>query len=393
MEWDNLRRELGKIGQQKLNWKWQDFDGHHVETGEYQLIHEALLSGVPRQFGLLDTESKDYKSAGGSKFAIFPGSGLFGKKKPDWLLAFEMVDTSRLWARRVARIDPAWVENVAGHLCRSRFHSAFWNKKQGAVYAREIVNCGGLPIVQDRPVHYGRIDPEAAREVFIRDGLLGDGLIKKPPFLKQIRKLKEEVHVMEQKTRRVGGLWHDDAIFQFLDDKIPEGLCTAKAFHRWMRAGDHQEKLMPTLADIIYEDPDDLRLEGFPDFLEHEDYRYPLHYRHAPGEPDDGITVELALSELHNFPDWLPSLGVWGDLEGRAVILIRSLPKALRVACQPVAETAAEFVETWNGWVPTQSLEVELAEFLKKRTAQPFTADAFDFSKMPEALITKLWDL
>ncbi|MDF1756275.1 MAG: ATP-dependent RNA helicase HrpA [Verrucomicrobiales bacterium] len=391
MEWDNLRRELGQLGRKQLTWNWQEFDGHHVESGEYQLIHEAIFSGVPRQFGLIDTESKDYKSATGGKFAIFPASGLFGKKKPDWLLAFEMVDTTRLWARRVARIDPAWVENVAPHLCRSRYHSAYWNKKQGAVYAKEVVVCGGLNIVQDRRVHYGRIDPEEARQIFIRDALLGDGLIKEPAFLKRIKELKDEVHLMEQKTRRVGGLWHDDAIFQFLDSKIPEGMCTAKAFHRWMREEANKEALMPTLEDVIYEDPSEFDLEHFPDFLEHGNAKYPLHYRHAPGEPDDGITIELALSELPGFPEWLPGWGVWGDLEGRVMLLIRSLPKALRIACQPVADTAADFVAAWADWVPAQSLYTELAGFIRERTNQEITEQDFDLSKIPDPLITKIW--
>ncbi|MDF1813350.1 MAG: ATP-dependent RNA helicase HrpA, partial [Verrucomicrobiales bacterium] len=370
LEWDNLRRELGQLGKGQLKWRWQDFEGHHIETGEYQLIHEALLSGVPRQFGLLDTESKDYKSATGGKFAIFPGSGLFGKKKPDWLLAFEMVDTTRLWARRVARIDPAWVENVAPHLCRSRYHSAYWNKKQGAVYAKEIVVCGGLHVIDDRRLHYGRIDPAASREIFIRDGLLGDGLIKQPAFLKRIKELKEQVHLMEQKTRRVGGLWHEDAIYEFLCSRIPEEMCTAKAFHRWMRESAHVDALMPELSDVILEDPDDIGVGQYPDTLEFAGEEYPLHYLHSPGDACDGVTIELALSQLHNFPDWLPSWGVWGDLEGRVMLLIRSLPKSLRVACQPVAETAVSFLEAWNGWVPTQSLYIELAGFLSTKTGK-----------------------
>ena len=391
LEWDNLKRELGQLGRSQLNWKWRDFDGHAIGTSEYQIIHEALFSGVPRQFGLLDTQSKDYKSAAGGKFAIFPGSGLFGKKKPDWLLAFEMVDTTRLWARRVARIDPAWVENVAPHLCRSRYHSAYWNKKQGAVYAKEIVVCGGLNIVQDRRVHYGRIDPAAAREVFIRDGLLADGLIKQPAFVQRINDLRKEVEEMERKTRRVGGLWHEDAIFEFLDAKIPDGMCTAKVFHRWMRESDHAAELMPQIQDVLCEDPSEFDLENYPDELEADGESYPLHYQHAPGEPDDGVTIELALSQLHNFPDWLPSWGVRGDLEGRIMLLIRSLPKSKRVFCQPVAATASEFVEFWAGWVPDRHLHEALAEFLASRSGREFFADDFDLSKMPPQLVTKIW--
>lgn len=391
MEWDNLRYELGQLGSQQLKWCWDDFDGHGIETAEYQKIHEALLTGIPRQFGGLDTRSGDYQSAAGGKFAIFPGSGLFGKKKPDWVVAFEMVDTTRLWARRVAKIDPQWMEHVAPHLCRSRYHSAYWNKKQGAVYAKEVVVCGGLNIVEDRRVHYGRVEPQMAREVFLRDGLLGDGLVKKPAFLQRIAELQEEVESIEQKTRRRGGLWHDDIIYDFLAERIPADMSTAKAFHKWMRNADNAASLMPELHDLVDIDEGELGLADYPDRLEKAGETYPLHYRDAPGEPDDGVTIEIALSQLHAFPDWLPSWGVPGDLEARVLGLIRSLPKAMRVACQPVAETASAFLAAWDGWEPELSIEVAMGEFLSERTGQEICAGDFDHSKLPGSFITKLW--
>ena len=392
LEWDNLRRELGQLGRKQLKWNWRDFDGHGIDNAEYQTLHEALISGIPKSFGLFDPEKKDYKSASGGRFAIFPGSGLFGQKKPEWLLAFEMVDTTRLWARRVARIDPAWIENVAPHLCRSRFHSAYWNKQQGAVYAKEVVVCGGINIVEDRRIHYGRIDPAASREIFIRDGLLGDGLIKQPKFLKRIQKIRKEVEAMEQKLRRSGGLWHDDAIFQFIDQRLPANIHTAKAFHRWMRSeAESNSLLLPTVVDIIGLDPAELKLEDYPDELKHDEESYALHYQHTPGEPLDGMTIEVALSQLHNFPEWLPTWGVTGELEGRVTILIRSLPKVIRVACQPIQETASDFVAEWEGWHPQQSLYQALAEYLAGKTGKEVSSDDFELTKLPEAMVAKIW--
>ena len=124
--------------------------------------------------------------------------------------------------------------------------------------------------------------------------------------------------------RRSGGLWHDDSVFEFINQRLPETICTAKAFHRWMRSDQQQnnEVMLPTVADIIGQDLAEFRLEDFPDTLEWEDHSYALHYQHTPGEPLDGITIEVALSQLHHFPDWLPSWGVKGDLEGRVIICL-----------------------------------------------------------------------
>ncbi len=391
LEWDNLRRELGKLGRKQCGWKWEEPDGRAIESGAYRAIHEALISGIPRQFGFLDPKSGEYRSATGGSFAIFPGSGLFGRKKPEWLLAFEMVDTTRLWARRVARIDPSWIEGVAPHLCRKRHHSPKWSRKQGAVYALEDVFCGGIAIVQDRRVHFGRIDPEKAREVFIRDGLIGGGLLKKPEFLRRIRELEEEVRLMEAKTRRTGGLWHDDALFEFLDGRIPAGMCTAKAFHRWVGKDENARLMEPELADFLGEEVDELGLEDYPDTLEVEGECYPLHYRHAPGETDDGVTVEIALSQLHHFPDHLPSWGVRGFLGETVTHWIRSLPKSKRVACQPISDTAADFVEEWKGWEPAEALLPAVAQFLNEKTGLAIDPSDFDASRMPDHLTMKLW--
>ena len=147
----------------------------------------------------------------------------------------ELVETSRLWARRVARIDPEWVEQVAPHLCRSRYGEAHWDESQGAVYGKETVICGGLPVVVGRRVHYGRVDPKAARGIFLREGLLGGGLrqarpVSRPPR----RRCASEIEAIEQKLRRPGGLWSDEAVLRFFEERVPEDIHTAAAFHKWL---------------------------------------------------------------------------------------------------------------------------------------------------------------
>lgn len=200
LEWANVADEL--VGLLKWEWKVEigvggnavdgdralpkKDDGHGLPLQEvsYDALHRCLLAGVPRQFGYWDRENRAYRSASGGFFAVFPGSGVFGiPKRHEWIMGMELVETSRLWARRVARIEPEWVEQVAPHLCHYRYGDARWDIAQGAVYGKETVSCGGIPVVADRRIHYGRVDPATARSVFLREGLLGGGIRKRCRFL------------------------------------------------------------------------------------------------------------------------------------------------------------------------------------------------------------------
>ena len=360
-----------------------------LRLAPYDAIHRALLAGVPRQFGLWDTNQRAYRSASGGFFAVFPGSALFGGKRHEWVLAMELVETTKLWARRIARIDPSWVEKVAPHLCQSRYSDAAWDVTQGAVYGRETVICGGLPVVANRRVHYGRVDPAAARDVFLRDALAERALKTRCPFMDHLDALHEQIELAEHKLRRPGGLWSPDSVVAFFDRVIPPGLCTEKAFHDWR--ADHEERLMPSLADLLPIDLSSLALEEFPDALHHRGQEYPLYYRAAPGERDDGVTFGVHIDQLRLIPEWLPEWGVPGQMCERAEFLLRSLPKDLRRACQPVAAAAADFAARWNLAQPDAPLARRLAEYISERTGFPVRAADFADAALPAHLVTKVW--
>ena len=392
MEWGNVLDELSNLIDRQ--WKTGLRRGSGGETSDeafsYAAIHRCLLAGVPRQFGLWDRENKAYRSASGGFFAVFPGSGLFGlKKRFEWVVAMELVETSRLWARRVARIDPAWVEDVAPHLCRSHYGEAHWDEQQGAVYGKEAVVCGGLPVVTGRRVHYGRVDAKVAHSVFLREGLLGGGLRKRTLFLDRVTAMQEELEAVEQKLRRPGGLWSDEAVLRFLEERVPGELHTAAGFHRWL--ADHEDTLTLSVSDVVDEDLDMLGLDGFPDVFTYEGDEYAVYYHVKPGDRDDGVTLGLHVDQLPKLPEWLPAWGVDGDLRERAEILLRSLPKDFRRICQPIASVADGFAELWSYAPKDRPVLLALAEHARERTGAMVPVEEFDSSKLPPHLVTKIW--
>lgn len=388
MEWANVADELTDLLERE--WKLKVHPPGKSDAFPYAAIHRSLLAGVPRQFGLWDRENKAYRSASGGFFAVFPGSGLFGiSKRFEWVVAMELVETTRLWARRVARIDPEWVEQVAPHLCRSRYGEAHWDEAQGAVYGKETVICGGLPVVAGRRVHYGRVDRKVAHSVFLREGLLGGGLRKRTRFLEHLTALREGMEAIEQKLRRPGGLWSDEAVLRYLEDRVPEDVHTAASFHQWL--AHHEDSLLLSLADVVDEDLDDLGLDLFPDVLSCEGDEYQVYYHAKQGERDDGVTLGVHVDQLPKLPAWFPAWGVDGNLRERAEILLRSLPKDYRRVCQPIAQVADGFAELWRHAPKDTPILEALSEHVRERTGARVPVDAYDSSKLPPHLVTKIW--
>jgi ATP-dependent helicase HrpA len=381
-EWGNVIEELAEISNFKIQIPSKR------EDPDYAALHRALLAGAPRQFGLWDKENKAYRSAAGGFFAVFPGSCLFSlKKRNEWVMGLEMVETSRLWARRVARIEPEWVETVAPHLCRSRYGEAHWDEKQGAVYGKETVICGGLHVIEGRRVHYGRVDKKAAHEVFLREGILGGGLRRKTRFLDHMEAMREEIKGLEDKLRRPGMLWSEDAVVRFFGNRIPLDISTAVAFHKWREA--NEDSLMLGMADVVWEELKGL--DFFPDNLRHEGEEYAVYYHCAPGERDDGVTIGVHVDQLPVMPAWLPGWGIDGNLEERVELLLRGLPKDYRKACQPIGDVARGFAELWMGAPKETAIELTLADYVFDRTGAVIPPSEFDTGKFPEHLITKIW--
>ena len=406
MEWANVADELTELVERE----WQTNADGKRRTGAgrsgdglaqdapatfgsefpYTAIHRCLLAGVPRQFGWWDRENKAYRSAGGGFFAVFPGSGLFGiGKRHEWVVAMELVETSRLWARRVARIDPEWVEQVAPHLCHSRYGEAHWDEAQGAVYGKETVICGGLPVVSGRRVHYGRVDPKGARGIFLREGLLAGRLRQSGRLLDHLAEMRAEVEAVEQKLRRPGGLWSDDAVLRFFEGEVPEDMHTAAAFHKWL--AKREDTLLVGLAEVLNENMETLGLERFPDTIMHEGDEYQVYYHAKEGERDDGVTLGVHVDQLPKLPPWLPAWGVDGNLRERAEILLRGLPKDYRRGCQPIGPVADGFAELWTFAPKDMPLGRALSEYLLDRTGARIPPDAYDFGKLPAWLVTKIW--
>lgn len=388
MEWANVADELADLLERE--WKVKLLLCGEGDSFPYTAIHRCLIAGVPRQFGLWDRENKAYRSAAGGFYAVFPGSGLFSlPKRHEWVVAMELVETTRLWARRVARIDSAWIEQVAPHLCRSKFGDAHWDEKQGAVYGKETVTCGGIPIITGRRVHYGRVDPKTAHAVFLREGLLAGGMRKRCRFLDHLTDMRGEIEGVEQKLRRPGGLWSDEAVLRFFEARIPQEIHTADAFHKWL--AENEDRLMLTLGDVLDEDLEDLELDLFPETLSHEGEEYQLYYRAQQEARDDGVTLGVHVDQLPKFPAWLPGWGVDGNLRERAEVLLRSLPKDFRRICQPIGSVAASFAEMWCYAPKERPINQALAEHVQERTGARIPVAEFDPAKLPAHLVTKVW--
>jgi ATP-dependent helicase HrpA len=238
-------------------------------------------------------------------------------------------------------------------------------------------------------VHYGRVDAKAARSVFLREGLLGGGLRKRCRFLDQLDALRESIGAVEEKLRRPGGLWSEEAVLRFCEDRIPENIHTAAAFHKWL--ADHEDSLTLSLADVLDEDLDALGLDLFPDTLTHDGEEYQLYYHASSGERDDGVTLGAHVDQLPKLPPWLPGWGVDGDLRERAEILLRSLPKDYRRVCQPIAQVADGFADLWCHAPKDVPLLQALSDHVKDRTDAIVPVEAYDPSRLPPHLVTKIW--
>ncbi len=395
LEWHNLHEDLRRL----LNREWNGNLPALADTAEKQAspaaVHRSILAGVPLQFGVWRPEEKTYRGAGGRSFGIFPGSGLFRRKKrAEWIMGVELVETTRLWMRRAAVLKPEWVEQVAPQLCARHAYEAAWDKANGAVYAKERVTCGGLTLIDGRRVHFGRFNPAAAREIMIRDGLLQDGLRSRPPFLEHLAALKEELGLLESKLRRRNQIWCEDGAFAFFDRIVPADICTEKALRQWR---EKAEKNNPELLFVPREEAmyplgsDAERLPLFPDTLEHGGVEYAVYYNDDPGSADDGVTLGIHIEQWPAFPAWLASWGVPGHLAARAECLLRTLPKDLRAFLQPIAQSAREFAEEALRAEPEGPLEEALAAFVARKAGKHCAPSQFDASKMPPELVVKLW--
>ncbi|WP_424711035.1 ATP-dependent RNA helicase HrpA [Kitasatospora acidiphila] len=348
-------------------------------------IHQSLLAGLLSHVGLFDVEKREYGGARGARFAVFPGSGLF-KKPPRWVMSAELVETSRLWARINAKIEPEWIEPLAAHLIKRTYSEPHWEKKAGAVMAYERVTLYGVPIVAQRRVNYGRIDPELCRELFIRNALVEGDWETHHQFFAANRRMLDEVEELENRARRRDILVDDQTLFDFYDARLPEETVSTRHFDAWWKKARHDQ---PDLLNfeksmLINDAADGITEADYPDYWQQGKLRFKLTYQFEPGSDADGVTVHIPLPVLNQVSaegfDWqIP--GLRGEL---VTAYIRALPKAVRRNFVPAPDFAkAALRELTDRQEP---LLPSLERVLHRMSGVPIPQEAWDDDRVPEHL-------
>ena len=355
------------------------------EKAEYQQIHTALLSGLLSHIGLKEAEKQQYLGARNAHFAIFPNSVLF-KKQPKWVMAAELVETSKLWGRMVAEIDPEWIEPLAEHLTKKSYSEPRWSKSRGAVIADEKVSLYGVPIVAARPVNYGAIDPRVSREIFIQSALVEGDWNTKHKFFKQNQQLIREVEELEHKSRRRDILVDERTLFEFYDQRIGTNVVSQKHFDTWWKKAEKQdpELLNFERSFLINDDAEQVSKLDFPNFWHQGNLKLKLTYQFEPGTDADGVTVHIPLPLLNQVEmtgfDWqIPGLR-----EELVIALIKSLPKSYRRNFVPAPNYAQAFL---GRAVPLEKplLDTLIYE-LRRMTGVTVEAEHWNWEQIPSHL-------
>lgn len=306
--------------------------------GDYDAIHRAILTGVLSSVAF-KSEKYVYTVAGNTKAHVWPGSVAFSKK-PTWLAAAEIVETEKRYLRTCARIDPEWLEPLAEHLVKRTYSDPYWSRKHGSAMAKEKVTLFGLPIVVDRPMRLGPVDPAMARELLVRDGLVGDGIREEAPFVRHNRELREEMARLQKKARRSDLLKPEWDLERVFHQRLPAEVVDVATLTKWRKQVERENPRVLFLSkeDLLRDTGADVA--AFPDTWETPSASFPLKYEYAPGEPHDGLTLEVPADRVGAIDsgqtDWL----VPGLLESKIAALIKSLPKHLRRTLIPARETA-----------------------------------------------------
>ncbi|MET9460967.1 ATP-dependent RNA helicase HrpA [Streptomyces canus] len=380
-EWQDIYSQLRTVAKQM---------GIHLNEDDApdQSVHVSLLAGLLSHIGMKDVKDgnkNEYLGARSAKFAIFPGSALF-KKQPRFVMSAELVETSRLWARVNAKIEPEWVEPLAEHLLKRTYSEPHWEKDQAAVMAYEKVTLYGVPIVAQRKVNYGRIDPESSRELFIRNALVEGDWRTHHKFFADNRKLLSEVEELEHRARRRDIVVDDDTLFDFYDQRVPEHVVSGAHFDSWWKRKRHEQ---PEFLDferemLIRESAEAVTKADYPDSWRQGPLKFRVTYQFEPGADADGVTVHIPLQVLNQVTDDGFDWQIPGLREELVTELIRSLPKPIRRNYVPAPNFARRFLDTA---VPLQEpLTVTMARELKRMVGVPFDAEDFDWTRVPEHL-------
>nr|WP_201931762.1 ATP-dependent RNA helicase HrpA [Nocardioides donggukensis] len=402
--------------------EWQDFEsqlrrvaremgikaGTEADTPDADGIHQALLSGLLSHIGALEERDRkegrprgprEYLGARGTRFAIFPGSALKGQN-PGFVMAGELVETSRLWGRQNAAIRPEWAERAGAHLVKRTYSEPHWSRKRAAVMAHERVTLYGVPLVADRLVNYGTVDPEVARELFIRHALVHGEWTPahqgRHRFFTENLRLLEEAEELEHRARRRDIVVDEHTLFDFYDARVGAEVVSGAHFDQWWKKERRERPGLLTFDPemLTHATAVEVRAQDYPDLWQHGDgndgadgspgLSFPIRYHFEPGAAEDGLTIEVPVATLNRVEAEAFSWNVPGLREELVTALIRSLPKNLRVSFVPAPDKARDFLAA----VPAgeEPLLEALSRWLRSTTGVVVPADAWDWSRVPEHL-------
>jgi ATP-dependent helicase HrpA len=347
----------------------------------YSGIHKSILSGYLSNIAVLK-EKNMYTAAKSREVMVFPGSALFGKSRP-WIVASEMVKTTRLFARTVSRIDPEWLEELGGTLCLYTYADARWDRNRGEVVAQERVSLFGLRIIEGRPVSYGRINPEEAHKIFVQSALVEGDFADPPAFLEHNLALVDELADIEDRLRQRGYLAGEDKLSEFYSDRLP-GISDVRSLRKRIKERGSDAYLKMTEADLLRIFPDEKELADYPGHMTVGELRLPLVYRFAPGEADDGVTLEVPVTMLGDISEIALEWGVPGLFREKVEALAKGLPKRYRKLLVPIAEKAGIIGDELR--VKEESLFLSLAEFVRRRFQADIPASAWVEAEIPPHL-------
>lgn len=387
-EWRDVHTQLRTLAHEH---GWRE---NELPAG-YTAIHRALLAGLLGHIGVRIEESRGahaggYTGARGITFWPHPGS-MLGKKTAKWIVCAELVETSRLFGRCIARIEPEWVEEIGAHLLRRHLSEPHWSKNQGAVRALERGTVHGLPVYSNRSVPYRSIDPALCRTLLIREGLVAGEIdaaaLKRMPFLQHNQKLVAEIERLEQKSRRPDVLVDDSLIEAFYDAHLPDHIVDLASLEQWRKGAERaQPKLLfLTREALMRHDAEGITSERFPPTLTVFGQALPLEYRHEPGAADDGVTLAVPLAMLNQIPatrcEWL----VPGLLGEKVQALLKTAPQKHRHRLQPLKESADAFLAAVDsGEISAdQPLLRALQQFVQVRIGLALSIESFRPENLP----------
>jgi ATP-dependent helicase HrpA len=376
-EWHDVHSQVMELVKGELAMKL------NPQPADYAAIHRALLAGLLSQVAE-KREQAEYLGANGTKLFIHPGSGQF-KARPGWMVSAEQVQTTKVYARTVARIDPKWIEQVGAHVVRRQHYEPHWERRAARAAVYERVTLFGLTIASGRSVPYEQVDPKAAREMFIRHALVLMEYDSRAPFFTHNLKLLQDTEYLQQKGRRVDLVGDEQQLYAFFDARIPEGISTGPAFDHWRKSVEAKNpKLLYLTERDIAGGEAAIEAERFPDYLSAGPLTVQLRYRFEPGREDDGVSALVPLHVLNQLPEepfeWL----VPGLLEEKIGALIRALPKNLRVQFVPVPEAIARVKPVIEPGVG--SLHEQLGNALLRTYGVPVPRDSFREDQLPAHL-------